>query len=54
MTRKFTASLTLLMIVGLLAFDQLTTPPNPWQAPPALAFGSGVAASGGFCGALPD
>lgn len=54
MTRRFTAAITLSLLGGLLAFDQLTTPPNPWQAPAAFALGSGMATSGGFCGALPD
>lgn len=54
MTRRFTTLLMALGVAGLLAFDLGTTPPNPYRAPPVLAFGSGLAASGGFCGALPD
>ena len=54
MTRRFTASLALAMVAALLAFDLGVSPPNPYQAPPVYALGSGQAASGGFCGALPD
>ena len=54
MTRAFTASLALLLVAGLLAFDLANWAPNPYQAPAMLAFGSGSVASGGFCGALPD
>jgi hypothetical protein len=53
MTRAFTASLSLVFVAALLAFDMKTTPPNPYHAPPILALGSGEVASGGFCGALP-
>lgn len=54
MTRRFTAALLALGVAGLVAFDLRTAPPNPYHAPAAFAFGSGQAASGGFCGALPD
>ncbi|WP_199672031.1 hypothetical protein [Pseudooceanicola sediminis] len=54
MTRKVTASLSLLFIVGLVLFDQGTARLNPYQAPAAFALGSGQVASGGFCGALPQ
>ncbi|GHC38757.1 MULTISPECIES: hypothetical protein [Gemmobacter] len=54
MTRRFTATLMVLGLAGLLAFDLTTTPPNPYKAPVVFAFGSGLAASGGFCGALPN
>ncbi|EEX16066.1 conserved hypothetical protein [Citreicella sp. SE45] len=54
MTRTFTASLAMLFIVGLLGFDLATSELNPYQAPAAFALGSGTAASGGFCGALPN
>ena len=54
MTRRFTALTALLGIAALLALDLSATPPNPYAAPPVIALGSGVAAAGGFCGALPD
>lgn len=54
MTRRVTAFAALLMLAALLVFDQATADLNPYRAPPLLALGSGVAASGGFCGALPD
>ncbi|WP_193989083.1 MULTISPECIES: hypothetical protein [Roseobacteraceae] len=54
MTRSLTAALALTFVAALLAFDLASTPPNPYQAPALLAFGSGAVASGGFCGALPD
>ncbi|MCE5975145.1 hypothetical protein LZA78_16850 [Sinirhodobacter sp. WL0062] len=54
MTRRFTATLMAVGVVALLALDLSRTPPNPYQAPPAFAFGSGLAAEGGFCGALPN
>ncbi len=54
MTRSVTASLALAFVAALLVFDLVKTPPNPYQAPAILAFGSGSVASGGFCGALPD
>ncbi len=54
MTRSFTASLALAFVTALLDFDLVKNPPNPYQAPAILAFGSGTVASGGFCGALPD
>ncbi|WP_226623422.1 hypothetical protein [Alloyangia pacifica] len=54
MTRSFTAALALAFLAALLVFDLATTPPNPYQAPALLAFGSGSIASGGFCGALPN
>lgn len=51
---RFTTFLMTLGVARLLAFDLSTTPPNPYRAPPVLAFGSGLTASGEFCGALPD
>lgn len=54
MTRLFTASLTLVGVVGVVGLDWLVTPANPFQAPPIIALGSGLSSSGGFCGALPD
>ena len=54
MTRRLTAPLALLFIVLVIGTDLQRSPPNPFAAPPAFALGSGVAQSGGFCGALPD
>ncbi|WP_168201363.1 hypothetical protein [Qingshengfaniella alkalisoli] len=54
MTRKFTASVAVALVVGVIGFDLAASPPNPYVAPPMLALGSGQVAAGGFCGALPD
>lgn len=54
MTRRFTAGAALLLLAALLAFDHATSDLNPYKAPPVLALGSGVAATGGFCGAMPQ
>ena len=50
MTRKFTALAALAMISAFIALDSQATPPNPFTAPPAVALGSGLTQSGGFCG----
>lgn len=54
MTRQLTAPLAILMMLTLIALDVARTPPNPYAAPAVLALGSGEAAVGGFCGALPE
>jgi len=54
MTRRVTAPLAILMIGLLIAFDHASAELNPYKAPPLLALGSGAAASGGFCGAMPE
>lgn len=54
MTRRFTTTLCMAALAGLILADQLATPMNPFRAPPAFALGSGLAATGGFCGNLPD
>lgn len=54
MTRAFTASLAVLGLAAMIVFDLVFAPPNPYRAPAVLAFGSGTAASGGFCAALPN
>ncbi|WP_192841329.1 hypothetical protein [Falsirhodobacter sp. alg1] len=54
MTRRMTAFLAVAGLAAMVALDVAGAPPNPYQAPPMLALGSGVAASGGFCGALPN
>lgn len=54
MTRRFTSLLALLGVCAFIGFDLAQTPPNPYQAPPLFAYGSGLAAVGGFCGSLPE
>ena len=54
MTRQLTAPLAILMLLTLVGLDVMRTPPNPFAAPSLLALGSGTAAVGGFCGALPE
>lgn len=54
MTRRVTASLALLGLLAVLGLDLLRSPPNPFNAPPLFALGSGQVAAGGFCGALPE
>jgi hypothetical protein len=54
MTRKLTASIAMLLIVGLIVTDYIVSPPNPYQTPAIVALGSGAASAGGFCGALPE
>lgn len=54
MTRRVTAVLTLAMVAGVLALDFAESEPlNPYQAPPLLALGSGMASSGAHCAAPP-
>jgi hypothetical protein len=54
MTRLFTGTLAMAGLALIVGLDTLRSPPNPYQAPPMLALGSGLSTSGGFCGALPD
>jgi hypothetical protein len=54
MTRLFNGALAMAGLVLIVGLDTLRSPPNPYQAPPMLALGSGLSTSGGFCGALPD
>ena len=55
MTRKLTATIVALLMVGLLAFDiSASEPPDIYDQPPLLALGSGSAASGAHCAALPS
>lgn len=54
MTRRFTAGIAVLAVASLIGWDLKASPPNPYAAPPILAIGSGLSASGGFCGALPN
>ncbi len=54
-TRKITATLALAFLVAVLALDLAAgIRPDPFAAPPILALGSGAAASGAHCSALPD
>ncbi|WP_179209276.1 MULTISPECIES: hypothetical protein [Haematobacter] len=54
MTRRLTAGIVIALLAGLLFFDHATAALNPYKAPPVIALGSGVVATGGFCGALPQ
>jgi hypothetical protein len=54
MTRRVTALAAMALAFGVVAMDMAASPPNPYAAPSLIAFGSGQAQSGGFCGALPD
>ena len=54
MTRVHVAILVALGVIGLVALDQAQSEPlNPYTAPPLLALGSGLAATGGHCAAPP-
>ncbi|SPJ24901.1 hypothetical protein [Palleronia abyssalis] len=54
MTRKLTATIAGLLVVGLLAFDLAASEPlDPYAQPPVVALGSGAAASGAHCASLP-
>jgi hypothetical protein len=54
MTRRPVAFAVLALVVGILALDlSASAPLNPYQAPPLLALGSGLAASGAHCAAAP-
>lgn len=54
MTRLPVVIALLAALAGLLAFDLATSLPlDPFAAPPLLALGSGQAASGAHCAALP-
>jgi hypothetical protein len=44
----------MILVALLIGFDLSAAQPNPYAQPPLLAFGSGVAPSGGFCAALPN
>lgn len=54
MTRRVTMLAVAVMVGGLILFDlSASAAPNPFRAPPLLALGSGQAASGAHCAALP-
>ena len=52
MSRRFISAIALVGIFILIGIDIRMTPPNPYQSPPLIALGSGLSASGGFCGSL--
>ncbi len=55
MTRKITALLLITLMICFVAWDlAASVPVNPFQAPPLLALGSGLAADGAHCAALPS
>ncbi|WP_370160517.1 hypothetical protein [Limimaricola soesokkakensis] len=52
MTRTPIALSVLGLVLALIAADLVGSAPlNPYQAPPMLAFGSGLAATGAHCAA---
>lgn len=53
MTRRAIAAICLAMLAVVVGADLDAAPPNPYHAPAMLALGSGAAAGGGFCAALP-
>ncbi|GAW33553.1 hypothetical protein RA2_00593 [Roseovarius sp. A-2] len=54
MIRRNVTLLVALGVAGLLALDHAHSQPlNPYTAPPMLALGSGLAATGGHCAAPP-
>ncbi|CAM4167226.1 hypothetical protein [Palleronia rufa] len=54
MTRRLTAALVLLLMAGLLSFDLASSRPlDIYDQPSLLALGSGSAADGAHCAALP-
>lgn len=54
MRRAHVGLLVALGLVGLIALDQAQSAPlNPYTAPPMVALGSGLAATGGHCAAPP-
>ena len=54
MTRRLTTGVILGLLLLLLVFDLATAELNPFNAPAAIALGSGVAGGGAFCGELPS
>jgi hypothetical protein len=54
-TRRLTAITALALIAGVVLADLATSAPlDPFRAPPAIALGSGQAAAGAHCAALPS
>jgi hypothetical protein len=55
MTRLPIALAALTLVASVVCVDlALGARPNPFKAPPMLAFGSGAPASGGHCASLPS
>ncbi len=53
-TRRLSAAALVMFVLAVLAVDMATSaPPDPFQAPPVLALGSGQASGGAHCSALP-
>jgi len=53
-TRGLSALVALALIAAVVVTDLATSAPlDPFRAPPAIALGSGQAASGAHCAALP-
>lgn len=53
-TRKLTAGLTMALLFALILFDQAQSGGiDRFDAPPLIAWGSGQAAGGAHCAALP-
>lgn len=54
MRRVHVTLLLVLGMAGLMVLDQVQSQPlNPYEAPPMLALGSGLAATGAHCAAPP-
>lgn len=54
MIRRHVTGLVILGAVAVIALDMVESRPlNPYTAPPMLALGSGLAASGAHCAAPP-
>lgn len=54
-TRGVSAAMGLALIAAVVLTDlAISAPLDPFRAPPAIALGSGQAASGAHCAALPD
>ena len=54
MTRRLTAILIVALVAGVVALDiGQSAALDPYDAPPLIALGSGQAASGALCSALP-
>jgi hypothetical protein len=54
-TRRFTALVAIGLLALMVALDLgASAPLDPFRAPPLLALGSGLAAGGAHCAALPD
>ncbi len=54
MTRRPVAFAVLAFVVALIGADLAGSEPlNPYQAPPLVAVGSGLAATGAHCAAVP-